>query len=238
MEQPISRSSHPEISLRKAALIAGVGVLIMALTVPWVEFYIFPKLIDHENAAQTVQNISSNPRLFSLAIFIHFLTVICDLVVTWALYIFLTPANKDLALLSAWFRIAYTAFNVTALLNLVKGLVLIRGAEAGNTIEPDQLGGQVSFLLNSFNLQWRLGLTFFGVYLCLLGYLVFRAKYIPGVIGILLIVAGLGYMVDDLKFFFYPDVDTGFLWFTYFGELIFMFWLLIKGSRIRDEEWR
>jgi len=67
----------------------------------------------------------------------------------------------------------------------------------------------------------------------LLGYLVFSSGYIPKIIGVCLIVTGLGYLIDDLKYFFYPNVDTGFLWFTYFGELIFMFWLLLKGSRIQ-----
>ena len=76
---------------------------------------------------------------------------------------------------------------------------------------------------------------FFGIYLCLLGYLVFRSEYIPKIIGVFLVVAGLGYLIDDLKYFFYPNFDTGFLWFTFFGELIFMVWLLVKGVNVQKE---
>jgi len=59
-----------------------------------------------------------------------------------------------------------------------------------------------------------------------------RASYVPNLIGLLLLVGGVGYIIDNLKYFFYPDLNTDFLWFTYFGELVFMFWLLFRGSRL------
>jgi hypothetical protein len=223
---------YQKVSLGTAAMIAGVGILIMALTVPVVEFYIFPKLIDYNDAGQTTENITNNPRLFSAAIFIHLLTVICDIILAWALYIFLTPVNKNLALLTAWFRLVYTGFNIAAILNLVQVLSLVRTGESFTTVEQGEVSDYVLFYLRSFNLEWRLGLAFFGVYLALLGYLVIRSTYIPAVIGVFLLIAAFGYLIDDVKYFFWPDLNTGFLWFTYFGELVFMGWLLIKGSRI------
>lgn len=220
--------------LRKAALIAGLAVLFMALTVPFVEFYIFPKLIDYKNAAQTTNNISNNTKLFSIAIFIHFTTVICDIVSAWALYIFLKPVNKNFSLLVALFRVVNTAFTIAAIFNLVQILSLLKVSENFNYIPSEQVNEQVLFYLKSFNLQWRFMLVFFGVYMILLGYLVLHAKFIPKIMGLFLLITGLGYIIDDLKYFFYPDTETGFLWFTYFGELIFMLWLLFKGSRIQE----
>ncbi len=232
MNTTITASQNPETLLRKAALIAGLGVLIMALTVPVVEFYILPKLIDYKNPAQTTHNITNNTKLFSTAIFIHFTTVICDVVVAWALYIFFTPVNKNLALLTAWFRLVYTAFNIAALLNWIQILSLLKVGDNFSYIQPNQMHDYVLFHLRSFNLHWRFGLVFFGIYLLLLAYLAFKAPYVPKIVGAFLAIAALGYLIDDLKYFFYPNFDTGFLWFTFFGELTFMFWLLIKGSRI------
>jgi hypothetical protein len=225
-----------DFSLRTAAVIAGVGVLIMAFTVPVVEFYIFPKLIDFKNGVHTTNNILAHRQLFSTAIFIHFITVICDVLVAWALYIFLKPVNKNLALLTAWFRIVYTAFNIAALLNLIQVLSLLRSSGSFVSFSSASVQDYVLFNVNSFNLQWRFGLVFFGVYLLLLGYLVLKASYVPNSIGVFLIVAAIGYLMDDLKYFFYPDFNTGFLWFTFFGELVFMFWLLIMGSRIQTDK--
>lgn len=93
METNRTENENKEISLRRAALIAGLSVLIMALTVPVVEFYIFPKLVDYKNPTETANNIMNNKSLFTAAIFIHFITVICDLVSAWALYIFLKPVH-------------------------------------------------------------------------------------------------------------------------------------------------
>ena len=224
---------NQQTSLRNAALIAGLCVLLMALTVPVVEFYIFPKLVNYQDPAETAHHIRNNKLLFTTTIFIHFLTVICDLVSTWALYIFLKPVHKSLALLAGWFRLVQPAFTIAAMLNLVQVLSLLKSSENFSAIEPGQVNDLVLFYINSFYLQWRLGLVFFGIYLCVLGYLVFRSGYVPKLIGIFLIIAGLGYVIEDLKPFFYPGYDTGFLWFTFFGELIFMAWLLLKGSRIQ-----
>jgi hypothetical protein len=130
----------------------------------------------------------------------------------------------------------YTAFNIAALLNLIQVLSLLRSSGSFVSISSASVQDYVLFNVNSFNLQWRFGLVFFGVYLLLLGYLVLKASYIPNSIGVFLIVAAIGYLMDDLKYFFYPGFNTGFLWFTFFGELVFMFWLLIMGSRIQTDK--
>lgn len=218
-------------SVGSAALVAGIAILVMALTVPIVEFYIFPTLVDRNDPVRTVNNIIEHRELFSLAIFIHFGTIICDLVSGWALYLFLKPVNKNLALLSAWFRILNSVFTAVALANLVQIIVCLNNTGLLIAMGED-FGSRVMYHVKAFDLQWRFMLIFFGIYLILLGSLTIRASYVPNIIGLLLIVAGIGYMVDNLKYFFYPDFNTGFLWFTYFGELVFMFWLLFKGSRL------
>ena len=92
--------------------------------------------------------------------------------------------------------------------------------------------------LNAFRSDWYFGLLFFGIHLGLLGYLAVRSKYIPSLVGVLLIIAGLGYLLNTFKPFLFADVNLKFAEYTYYGELIFMLWLLIKGSRIEavDEE--
>ena len=218
MGQTIIASQNQETSMRKAALIAGLGVLIMALTVPVVEFYIFPKLIDYKNATQTTNNIANNRTLFSTAIFVHFITIICDVTVAWALYIFLKPVNKNLALLTAWFRLVYTAFNIVALLNLIQILSLLKISEHFNKVDQGKVSDYVLFYMKSFDLEWRFGLVFFGIYLCLLGYLVFRSEYIPKIIGVFLVVAGLGYLIDALNIFSTQTLTRDFFGLHFLGS--------------------
>lgn len=221
------------ISLAKASLIAGFGLLIMVLTVPFAEFYIFPKLIG-QNSMDTANNILNNKILFTTSIFLHMITLLFDIIVAWALYIFLKTVKKELSLLVAWFRLIYTAMYLIALVNLIKILNLIQFESQSEFANQFDFSNSVEFYISSFRLEWNFGLLIFGIYLCFLGYLVFRAEYVPKIFGILLLVAGFGYTINTLSIFLFPNINTDFLMITYFGEIVFMFWLLIKGTKIRD----
>jgi hypothetical protein len=79
-----------------------------------------------------------------------------------------------------------------------------------------------------------MSLVIFGIHLVLLGVLIFRSGYIPRFIGILLVINGLGWMIDRLRLYLFPDAPLGFLFITFFGEMVFMLWLLIRGWKIRE----
>ena len=58
------------------------------------------------NAAATVNNILANQGRFRFGIVAHLTVILLDLVVAWALYVFLKPAKDSLSLLAAWSRLA------------------------------------------------------------------------------------------------------------------------------------
>jgi hypothetical protein len=222
------------ISLRSAAFLAGVGLLIMVIAAPFAELYVYPRLIIPGNAAETVKNILANRSLFTAAIFGYLITFICDVLVAWALYVFLRPVNEHISRLTAWFRLIYTMIALVALLNLVSVLRLLDAAAPMTLIQPEQLQGQVMLSLNAFRSDWNFGLLFFGIHLGLLGYLVIQSRYIPSLLGVLLMIAGAGYLLNTLRPFLFPDINLKFAEYTYYGELIFMLWLLIKGPGIKE----
>ncbi len=221
-------------SLRSAALIAGFGLLIMVIAAPFAELYVLPKLIVAGKPAETVQNILDNKALFLSAIFGYLITFICDLIVAWALYVLLIPVNKSFSLLTAWFRLMYTAVSLFALGNLIMVLKMSNNADYLTILGADQLHAQVRLAYGEFRYGWSLGFFFFSIHLGLLGYLVFKSGYVPKIIGVLVAIAGLGYLVDTLQPFLFPSFHTGFLMVTFFGELIFMGWLLIKGWTLQE----
>jgi len=227
-------NSKNKTPLRTAALIAGVGLLVMVIAAPFAELYVYPKLVVPGKAAETVKNIIANRTLFIYGIFGYLVTFICDVMVAWALYVFLKPVNENLSLLTAWFRLVYTVIALVALLNLVNVLQLLNTDDYLTVFEPGQVQTQVMHSLNAFRHDWYFGLLFFGIHLALLGYLVFRSNYIPGILGVLLIITGLGYLVTTLQPYLFPNFHSDIARFTFYGELIFMLWLLIKGSRIKE----
>uniref|UniRef100_UPI00273F82E5 DUF4386 domain-containing protein n=1 Tax=Allomuricauda sp. MMSF_3336 TaxID=3046704 RepID=UPI00273F82E5 len=164
-------------------------------------------------------------------IFLIFITIVADIVVAWALYVFLKPVNKSLSLLTAWFRLLYTAVYLVAITNLIKVFTLTKGNSYFLSNSQDQIS---EFMLFYNKYEWFFGLVLFGIYLIILGFLVLKASYIPKIMGWLLIIAGIGYVVGHLKVFLYPNINTSFSMFTALGELVFMLWLLIRGSRTKE----
>lgn len=225
-----------EISQRKAAMIAGSGLLIMTILAIFANFFVFQKLIVPGDAAATVNNIIASQGLFRIGICSFLIVAILDVVVAWALYILLEPINKSLALLAAWLRVVYATIFAIVLNNLFNILDLLTGANYLKVFEAGQLHAQVMLSLSAFNNGWNIGLTIFGLHLGVIGYLVFKSGYMPKFLGILLVVAGLGYLADSLGKILIPDYHLTIAMFTFIGELLFMFWLLWKGSRISTKK--
>ena len=224
-----------KISLHRAALTAGIAILIIAVVAPFAELFLYPKFAGSENPVQTVSNIISNKTLFVALLFSYLFTFAGDIVIAWALYILLAPVNKSLSLLTALFRLVFALIALAALLNLVTVFHLLNTGEYSVAGGQTQLNAQVILCFTTFRSGYHFGILFFGIHLVLLGYLVIRSAYINKWMGVILIICGLGYFTDALKPFLFPNFNSGFLTITFFGELIFMLWLLIKGSAIDDK---
>src|SRR5438034_2299901 len=96
-------------------------------------------------------------------------------------------------------------------------------------------GNSFTFIGNIFLDQGLLiAHIFFGLWLLPMGYLVFRSRFVPRVVGVLLMIAGVGYVVQSFAAFLGYNVNI--ILFTGMGELVFLLWLLIKGVNV--ERWK
>lgn len=225
-----------EISLGSVARVAGLSLLIMVVAAPFAELYVFPKLIVGSNWEETAKNILANKSLFRTGTLAYLITFICDLLVTWALYFLLKPVSMSLTLLTAWFRLTYTIIALVAFVNLVSILKLVNNPDILAALSSDLLVERIRFSITAFKNGWYFSILFFGIHLGLLGYLVYRSGYIPKILGVLLIISGLGYLANGLKPFMFPDTNIDFAVYTFYGEVIFMLWLLVRGYRIKEPD--
>ena len=236
-QQPATTNptSRPRgISLRQAALIAGFGYLLNPVT--YAEYSLYPRLVIPGNVEQTAQNITAHGGLFAALILCYLINFIGDVVISWALYLLLAPVNRALSLLAASFRLIYTAVALVAVMNLVNAYRLLHTPIYLTLFGANPLHAQVQLLLDSFQWDWSMSLVIFGIHLVLIGVLLYRSRYIPRLIGILLVINGLGWMIDRLRLYLFPDAPLGFLFITFFGELVFMLWLLIRGWKIQEPQ--
>lgn len=223
-----------DISLRQAAIVAGFGLLIMTILAPFANFFAIQSQIVQGDAVTTSNNIIASEGLFRIGICGLLIVIVLDVVIAWALYFLLKPVNESLSLLAAWFRVAYAVIFAVDLNNLFSVLNLLGGASYLTAFETGQLHAQVMSFLNVFNYGWEIGLALFSLHLFVIGYLVFKSSYIPKILGILLIIAGLGYLIDSFGKFLLPNYNLTIAMYTFIGEALFMIWLLWKGSKILE----
>ncbi|HSJ39308.1 MAG TPA: DUF4386 domain-containing protein [Planococcus sp. (in: firmicutes)] len=223
------------------ARITGLSLLLMAIIALFANFFVFESLIVPGNAAATVENLLANDLLFRFGIAGFIIVLLLDVVVSWSLYILLRQVNNNLALLAAGFRLIYTAIFAAAMFNFLSVLQLIRGEMYLGALETIQLQAQVMLLIDAFHNGWLIGLVFFGFHLLLIGYLVLRSHFMPKTIGILVMLAGLGYLIDNFAQVLlsnYSDYATMFLLIVavpgVIGELALAIWLLVKGKKIPE----
>lgn len=213
------------------ALLAGFMILVIAVVAPVAEIYLYPKLVIPGNAVQTIANITVHRSYFVATIACYLVTFASDIVVSWALFIFLKPIHSHLSVLAAWFRLAFALLSLVALLNLVTVFRFLETSDYDSVFKAAALQTQTVLLLNTFRSNYHFALIFFAIHLGVVGYLVFLSNFIPKTIGVLLIICGTGYLLDALKPFLFPNLNTNCIMITFFGELVFMGWLVIMGIK-------
>jgi hypothetical protein len=222
------------LTLRRAALISGFGYILMFGT-PIAEFAIMDKLVNMNNAESTVKNIMSNISLFRHGIMLYTVNFIGDIIAAWGLYFLLKPVSNFLSLFAASLRIIFTILSLTSLMHLLTVVQLVQPHDYLKLITTEQLQTQTMMALHSFREGWLFCYIFFGLYLILIGWLAFISKYIPKIIGICLIVAGIGWLADSIQPFLFPNIKINIGMTTGILELVFMLWLFVKGSRLKEQ---
>jgi hypothetical protein len=209
-----------EKRVRKAGIVAGIGLLLMAILAGYGNLGIIATLVVDGDAAKTAANIQESLSLFRMATLFLFIVAILDVVVGWALYRFFEPVNKKLSAAAASLRIIYAVIFTAAIYFLYSASTVLS--------QPTEVLRNT----DQFNLIWQGGLILFGIHLLLIGYLVIKAKYTPIYLGILLIVAGLGYMIDGVGNTMVSGYSLNIGAVTFIGEVVLIFWLLIRGRKI------
>jgi len=224
-----------DMSQRKAAIVAGIGLLFSFIPAVLVYFFVFPNLIVPGDAATTANNIMASGGLFRASIVGWLIVLTGDVVRAWAFYVFFKQVHKSLSLLMGWFMLIHVAIFGIAQLNLVFVSVLLSGADYLTVFEPNRLHALVLLFLNGWEYGFLIGLFFFSIHLFFLGYLVFKSGYIPRILGILLIVASFSYLIDSLGIILFPNypeiISTVLAVPMTIGETAFVVWLVFKGGK-------
>jgi hypothetical protein len=85
----------------------------------------------------------------------------------------------------------------------------------------------------------NIAMVFFGFYCILIGYLIFKSAFLPRIIGVLLVIAGICYLINSFATFLAPRFAAHLYPYILIpggAELVLAFWLLVMG--VNAQRWR
>ena len=220
----------------KTARIAGFLYLLLIPLGIFGMLYVPNTLFVPGDIAATASNIMANQTLFRVSIVSALFTQVVQIFVVLYLYKVLKPVNKNYATLMVVFILVAVPIAMLNELNQFAVLLLLNGTDYLTFFTTDQIHALVALLLDMRQSGIFIAQIFWGLWLLPMGYLTFKSGFLPKIIGVLLIIACFGYLIDSFIFFFVPDFGIEFSQFTFLGELFITLWLLIKGVDV--EQWK
>ncbi len=164
---PISPAARPaatdrsETGPRTAAVVAGVGYVVLFVLGIFANFVVREGLVVADDAQATAANIAESEGLFRLGMVSFLVIFLVDVIVAWGLYIVFRRTHRDVSLLAAWFRLAYTVFLGAALIYFFQALRFLGDSDALAAIDTAQREAQALVALDTFNAAWLIGLAAF-----------------------------------------------------------------------------
>jgi Domain of unknown function (DUF4386) len=228
---PAAGGTDPDV--RRAGRTAGIGLLAMALLAGLGYAVAIQGLVTPDDASRTAADVLASEGLFRWGVVAMIAVAVLDVVVAWALYRVFAVVDARLALLAAVVRWVYAAVLLVAVGHLAGAVDLLTGARGPADLGATQSHSQALLEIGEFQAVWNAGLVLFAAHLVLLGLLAYRSGFAPRWLGLLLLLAGLGYAVDGVA-----AVLSGGSWptvaqFTFLGEVLLAFWLLVHAGRHR-----
>lgn len=225
-------------SIQKTARTTAVLILIMVVIAPFGMLYLPSILLVPGDASATAARILTSAWLLRLGLVGDALVFLIEIVLCALLYTLLRPVHQPLALVAAFGRLVMTVVQGINLLTYFVVLLLLSGAGYLAVFDPAQVHALVLLALQAHEamvLIWGLA---FGLHLLVLGYLVYTSRYLPRMVGALLIIAAFCYFIQSFGMMLFPQYEKIFVSIGLLSivEIALPFWLLIKGVEV--EQWQ
>jgi len=180
-----------------------------------------PNALMNDDVTVTISNIEEKEVLFRLGILVRIITQLLYIIIPLFLYKLFKDVNHFLALLMVSF--AFISVPITIMSETFQFMIL------EVLSDPQAVTTQLSYYGNTMSIS----MIFWGLWLFPLGVLVYRSGFFPKAIGVLVIIAGLGYTFGSIVDFINPHLLSLKSWLEIltFGEVIFILWLVILGIK-------
>jgi hypothetical protein len=221
-------------STRKQARIAGLLYVLIAVTAPVGLIYVPGKLFVIGDATATADHVRASESLLRMGMASELFHQTIEVFLVLVLYGLFKPVNKSLARQLAILGLVPIPIVFLNVLNEIAALILVSGANFLAVFGKPQLDALAMFFVRLHGQGIQVAAIFWGLWLFPFGLLVMRCGFIPKALGVLIMIAGLGYVLDSFTSLILPhysstvgDVAS----ILELGELPIILWLLIWGAK-------
>ncbi len=231
----IMKTNELNLSTKALARTTGFFYLLIITGGLMSGMFVRGTLIDPANAEITLNNLVENESLFRLGFLGDLIMVLSDVIVSVLFYFLLVNVHKGLAIFAAVFRLLQSTVLGANLINLFKPILMIQGADKLSTEQLTDLSSDVLTQIQVFDYGYLISGVFFAINCLLMGVLLYKSADFPKIIGVMIFIAGLGYVFNSMASFIAPsliEISTIVMLCTaVISELTFCAYLLIVGVR-------
>jgi hypothetical protein len=221
---------------------AGVLYLIVAVLGGFAHLFVRAAVYVPGDATETAQKVVANADLVRLGFVADLTQATVLLFVALTLSRLLGHVDRGAARTMVILVAISVAIMCLNLVHHLAALIVATSDTYAQAFGPGGSDGIVLLLLDLHHYGFLIAQMFFGLWLIPLGYLVYRSHMLPRTLGVLLVIGGIGSLIDMFAMFLIPDVAATLSPFLVIpaalAELSLIGWLLIKGVResepIRD----
>ena len=226
-------------STRKTARLAGLLYFVSSLPAPFALIYVPGKLFVKGDAAATAERLRTSEGLLRAGIAADLVSSVIFIFMVLVLYRLFKPVAEGSALSMMVLILISMPLSFVGIVLELAALNFAGGGSLGfakflPAFEPAQRDALAYLFFRLHGRTTMVAALFWGLWLFPFGVCVIRSRFIPRILGVLLMIAGCGYVALSLTELCLPQyahtvgqVAT----ITNFGELPIIFWLLIWGAK-------
>ncbi len=218
------------------ARVAGLLYVLTGIPGAFSLMYVPQTLIVPGNATATANNILASEMLFRIGIVSGLISGAAFIFLVRALYRLLNGVSKTHASLMVTLVLVSVAIGFLNEVNSIAALILFRGADFLSVFDKPQRDALAMLFLRLHSQGNFVNEIFWGLWLFPFGVLVMRSRFLPRILGVLLIVNCFGYLAASLTWLLLPSYGNVVFRATLpalLGELWIVLWLLIRGAKVQ-----
>ena len=221
MEQIVEDSPQPN------ARTVAVVYLLYFLTALFGAF-LTKGLVVPGDAVATANSILAHGALYRSGFAVGLIATAIYIAVTALFYRLFEPVSRSMSLLAAFFSLVGCAIQICGGVLQLAPLVILGDSQLLSAFKVAQLQAAALLCLKLYSQAFSIALVLFALYDLLAGYLIFKSTFLPRILGVLLMLAGVGWLT-----FVWAPLAT--LLSSYvlplgaLAEILLMLWLLVKG---------